>query len=103
MDVFGDGTIKKIIKIQSSHHGSEVTNLSRIHEAEGLTPDCDQWVKDLALPLAVVWSQTLLRSGIAVAVAVAMASSCSSDSIPSLGTSICHRYGPKKKRKNNKN
>ena len=40
------------------------------------------------------WSQTWLRSG--VAVAVVEAGSCSSDSTPSLGTSICCGYGPKK-------
>ena len=43
-------------------------------------------------------SQMQLGSRTAVAVAVAWASSCSSDSIPSLGTSICPRYGPKKKK-----
>ena len=37
-------------------------------------------------------SQTWFRSDVAVAVA----SSCSSDSTASLGTSICHRWGPKK-------
>ena len=36
-----------------------------------------------------------LRSG--VAVAVTEASSCSSESAPSLETSICCRYSPKKK------
>ena len=41
-----------------------------------------------------------LGSRIAVAVAVAMvqASSCSSNSTPSLGTSVCHRCGPKKEK-----
>ena len=34
-----------------------------------------------------------------VAVAVVQAGSCSSRSTPSLGTSICGRYGPKKKKK----
>ena len=33
-----------------------------------------------------------LESGVAVAVA----GSCSTDSTPSLGTSICHGFGPKK-------
>ena len=42
-------------------------------------------------------SQTWLRS--CVAVAVVQASSCNSDSTPSLETSICHGYGPKKKKK----
>ena len=35
-----------------------------------------------------------------VAVAVVQASSYSSDLIRSLGTSICHRFGPKTKQKN---
>ena len=34
-----------------------------------------------------------------VAVAVVQASRCSSDSTPSLGTSICCRCGPKKEKK----
>ena len=42
--------------------------------------------------------QTWLGSG--VAVAVEKAGSYSSHSIPSLGTSMCHRYGPKKKKIN---
>ena len=45
-------------------------------------------------------SQMLLRSGIAVA--VAQASSCSLESTPGLGTSIYHRFSPKKKRKKKK-
>ena len=35
----------------------------------------------------------------AVAVAVAQVSSCSSDSAPSVGTSMCHWCGPQKKKK----
>ena len=45
-------------------------------------------------------SQVQLRSGIAVAVAVAC--SCSSDLTSSLGTSICHRCGPKRQKKKKK-
>ena len=37
--------------------------------------------------------------GSGIAVAVAVAGSCSSDSTPSLGTSICRGCGPKKKKK----
>ena len=37
-----------------------------------------------------------------VAVAVAQAGSCSSDSTPTLGTSICLRYGLKKRKRSNK-
>ena len=64
------------------------------------------WVWSLALLNRLrIWyycklwcrSQTWLRSDIAVA--VAQAGSCSSDSTPSLGTSICLTCGPIKKRK----
>jgi len=34
-----------------------------------------------------------------MAVTVVQASSCSSDLTPSLGTSICRRYSPKRKKK----
>ena len=40
-----------------------------------------------------------MRLGSHVAVAVAYAGSCSSDSTPSLGTSICPGCGPKKEKK----
>ena len=36
------------------HHGSMVTNLTSIHEDEGLIPDLDQWVEDLVLPWPVI-------------------------------------------------
>ena len=39
-------------------------------------------------------SQTRLRS--CIAVAMVQASSCSSNSTPILGTSVCHKYGPEK-------
>ena len=48
-------------------------------------------------------SQTWLGSGIAMAMAVAEASNHSSDSTPGLGTSICHRCGPKKNQNQNNN
>ena len=38
----------------SSYHGSAEMNPTSIHEDEGLIPGPDQWVKDLALPLAMV-------------------------------------------------
>ena len=44
--------------------------------------------------------QTWLRSGIAVAVVKAV--NCSSDSTPSLGTSKCRRFDPKKQKKKKK-
>ena len=44
-----------------------------------------------------LWCRLQTRFGCAVAVAVA--SSCNSDSTPSLGTSVCYGYGPKKGKK----
>ena len=40
-----------------------------------------------------------LRSGVALAVAGTVAGSCSSNSIPSLGTFICCKCSPKKTKK----
>ena len=39
----------KMVNIRSSHQGSVVMNLTRIHEDEGLIPGLSQWVKDPAL------------------------------------------------------
>ena len=41
-------------KNQSSCHGAVETNPTRNHEVEGSIPALTQWVKDLALPRAVV-------------------------------------------------
>ena len=42
------------VLLPSSRRGSVVTNLTRIHKNEGLIPGLTQWVKDPALPWAVV-------------------------------------------------
>ena len=67
------------------------------------------WVRSLALFSGLkIWCcrelwyrvHTWLASGIGMAVAVA--GSCSSDSTPSLGNSMCHRCDPKKQKQKEK-
>ena len=45
-----------------------------------------------------LWHSLQMWLGSGIAVAVVWANSCSSNSTPSLGTSICHRCGPRKKK-----
>ena len=45
------------------------------------------------------WLRALVAVAVALALAMAVAGSCSSDSTPSLGTSICHRHSSKKQNK----
>ena len=72
-----------------------VKNSISIHEDAGSIPGLPQWIQNSR----EYRSQTWLGSGIAVAVAVAVVGSCCSDWTPSLGTSICHRCGCKRKKK----
>ena len=50
-----------------------------------------------------LWCRLQMQLGSCIAVAVAQLDSYSSDSTPSLGTSICHGFGPKRQNKTKKN
>ena len=87
-------------KKRSSHHGSAITNLTHTHEDS---------IQSLALLSGLsIWrcrelSRRLqMQLGSRVAVTVEYASICSSDLAPSLGISICHGCGPKRKKKKRK-
>ena len=49
-----------------------------------------------------LWCRLQTRLGSHVAVALMYTGGCSSDSTPSLGTSICHRSGPRNGKKDKK-
>jgi len=75
--------------------GQWVKNLTRVHEDEGSIPGLAQGLRIRHCHELQCRSQMRLTS--TVVVAVVQASSCSFYLTPSLGTSICHGCGPKKK------
>ena len=88
------GQCNKIRKRKKS--GAVETNLTSTHEEVGSIPGLTQWVGDWCCSELWYRLQTWLRS--CVAVSLAQAGSCNSDSTPSLGTSICYGYSPKKRK-----
>ena len=79
-----------------SHFGTAEMNLTSVHEDAVLTPGLAQWVRIRHFHEPWYWSWMRLRFSISVA--VVYPGSCSSDSTPSLGISICLRCGPKKQK-----
>ena len=73
-----------------------VKNLTGIHEDVVSTSSLTQWLKDQ--PYYELWCRSQMPLGSSVAVAVVEASSCSSDLIPSLGSSIAASAALKKKK-----
>ena len=80
----------------SSCYSSAVMNTTSIHEDTGLIPSLKQWAKDQ------LWCRLQTRLGFGIAMTVVYANSYSSDLTPSLGTSICHRCGPRKTKRKKK-
>ena len=74
-----------------------LTNPTNIYEDAGLIPALLSGLRVQCYPALWCRLQTWLRSH--VAVAVVWASSYSSDSTPSLGTSMFCEYGPKREKK----
>ena len=100
MNVLRQG-LYKMEQAQSSHCGSPVMNpqlgsmRTRVQSLAPLNGLRIQHYREL-------WSKLQTWLGSRIAVAVAQAGSCSSDLTPSLETSICCRYDPKKTKKKKK-
>ena len=73
----------------SSHRGTAEANLTRNHEVAGSIPASlsRSWIRCCH----ELWCRSQMQLGSGVAVAVVQMCGYSSDSTPSLGTSLCHK------------
>ena len=81
--------VESKIKHRSSHHGSVEMILTSIHKDVG----CPSLALLRYLRIQCcheLWCRSKMQLGSCIALAVVEACSCSSDSTPSLETSICH-------------
>ena len=85
----------KVNQTRSSHCGAEEMNPTNMHKDGGSIPGLTQWVG--IHHCCDLWCMSQMRLGSRVA--VVQARSCSFDSIPSLGTSVCQGCSPKKQKK----
>ena len=87
------------VKNRSSHCGSSKTNLTYMRmQVQSLA-----FLSGLRISCChELWYRSQTRFGSGLGVAVVQSSSYSNNSTPSLGNSICCRYGPKKKKKERK-
>ena len=72
-------------------------NPTSVHEDMGSIPGLTQWVGIWCCH--ELWCRSQIRLGSGVALAVVQAGSFSSNSLSSLGTSMCPRCNPKKRKK----
>ena len=81
----------------SFHHGPAVNEPASVHEDAGLIPGSLSGLRTWCC--SELWSRLQTWLGSCAAVAVAVAGSCSSNSTPSLGNSICPKKTKKEKKK----
>ena len=88
-------TGKKKQFLWGSHCGTVLTNPNSIHEDVSLISGLTQWVK--IWHCCDLWCSSQMLLGSRIAVAMVQAGSYSSNWTPSLETSLCHTYTPKKR------
>ena len=83
---------------KSPHRGSAATKQTSMHEDERSLVSVNRLTIQCCCEL---WCRSQVRLRSRVVVAVVLVGRCSSNSTPSLGTSICRGCGPKKTKQHN--